>query len=274
VVNGPIDARRWRRLALRSPLLGVGIALGCQATALEVRYSGEPGLTLILERAPRSIFGPDDVADSALYALLVTSATAIESKYRTAEVFRMTRRSDGREFAWEPVPRTGGLGGNDDMLLLQDVGNFALPWRGTAGRLGREDLVGGDVIDLFVVTEGRTVEGSVTMPGEPELTLREVDGVRSVHWRPIPGAASYQYSADTDDLLGFARSISDTSYVLRYDRDPQHRPDPAYFHLRVVDANLVSPTVLPSGYARPSVGLSGGYGYFGGMAQARLLLPP
>jgi hypothetical protein len=61
--------------------------------------------------------------------------------------------------------------------------------------------------------------------------------------------------------------------VLNDDADPEFVPDPPYVHLLVIDRTQM--IIRDAGLDIPSrAGLTGGFGFFGGIAQVRLVIPP
>lgn len=256
---------RARRLA-RAALLATAVAsaLACKGNDPLLAESAEPLLHVVIGlEVPAP--GPH-----SLEALVLTAGTPLAPRYREIERFEMRRVHDGARLDWQTHQRSGELETSLDLITFEGAGNVELPWTGSDGRLGLQDLRPGDEFTLDVSTEGRTLTGSVTLPGLPVPVYRNDQGVEVISWAPVPGAANYVLIADTDAPTS-SRVTLDTSYVLRRDASPiRPVPDEPVFTLIALDANL-NRFIGDSLLAR--AGISGGYGILGAFVQVSIPIP-
>ena len=117
--------------------------------------------------------------------------------------------------------REGELETSLDLITFEGAGNVELPWAGSDGRLGLQDLRPGDAFTLDVSAEGRMLTGTVSLPSLPVPAYHNDQGVEVISWTPVPGAASYLVVADTDSPTE-SRITRDTSYVLRRNQLPSY----------------------------------------------------
>jgi hypothetical protein len=170
--------------------------------------------------------------DSAAYAIWATSGSPASSDYRSADVFELTRRTDGAAFQWNARVPPGSLRLETGGAALAAVGNYQMPWLPTGGKLGRRDLTPG-VYDLRVVGDGDTIRVSVELPPVPLIrTSLEPSGKLRFDWPR--GSGYFILYAPTD-----ARPITatrDTTYVLQEDLVTV-LPIERVFRLAAVDSN-------------------------------------
>ncbi len=219
-------------------------ACGCEPSAPLIAESDELMVYVVLESSP------SDFAPQPITAVVARSATpAVE--FLSAHVFSMRRASDGRLFDWREQPTISiGIG--------QLSGNYVLAEAlSDVGALGRDSLMPGDRYDLWVETRGRTITGSVTLPGRPVLRLHRGVELDTIMWAPVAGAAAYRtpdgrLSADTM-WIGNRQSAGTRYFVTAVD------PQLAQY--------LRSPRLAQSGVA-------GSLGLFGGQVTVSLKVPP
>jgi hypothetical protein len=251
-----------------TPRLSILMALStlcvaaCDGGAALVTRTEEPMLYVVLS--------PDAPAppESALTAVVATTATPIQLEYRSAERFLMQRVSDGASFAWREVAVTQTT--PDGRPLTTPIGgNYMLNERAGVGGLGRADLVPGESYALDILTLGRRVTGSVTIPERPVPSVVQRAGKRLVEWSRSRGAAMYLLQLDTD-VQGTA-TVSDTFYVLRDDLEPAALPAKPRVRITAVDTNLWRYT---GDSTVTSAGVRGGYGLVGALVSVEVELPP
>jgi len=237
---------------------------GCGAGDPLTPASPEPFLYLVLSTArPAALPQPD----SLLSAVLMTTGTPLRSEYRTAEQFAMRRVSDGASFAWSARGLTGPAPATYQFVTLAGAGNYLLADTAGAAGLGRQDLAPGETYTLRIDTDGRTVEGRVTVPGRPVPSLvRRGDRTFAV-WPRTAGAAAYLVDGETEGRGAVV--LTDTAYVLLYDRRDGTPANPAV-RVTALDANLFR---YMSDSTLERAGLTGGYGVFGAVSTGVLLVP-
>lgn len=259
---------RIRRLGavtlLALPGAGALLLTGCGSEP-NTPYSLEPSLYLLL--VPAAEISPD----TGLHALLITTGEPNHSPYRDAQLFEMTRRSDGARFNWVSRGLSGrapiGFEGSERGSGAQ-IGNYHLPWDGAAGSLGARDLTGGEWYDLLVETEGVTIRGAALLPAEISATVSERGDSLVISWSKSAGAVVYQIWAAVvwtpDGHDGYSIVTRDTVVVVP-------RTSSAKAEIMARDENLHRFIV---DWRAARAGIDAGYGYFGGMSRTEVLLPP
>ncbi len=248
------------RVSMLSAISILALA-ACDADKALMTRTDEPMVYVVLT--------PDAPAqpETALTAVVATTATPLQLEYRSAERFLMSRSSDGMQFAWRAVAATQTT--PDGRPLTTPIGgNYMLSERAGADGLGRLDLTPGVSYSLDVLTLGRRVTGAVTIPERPVPTLVERGGKRFVEWSRSRGAARYLLQVDTDGQ-GTA-TVNDTFYVLRDDLEPAALPARPRIRITAVDSNW---WLYISDSTVTTAGLSGAYGLFGALVSAELDLP-
>jgi hypothetical protein len=269
-VRGVLTVRRPGSPLVAAAL--VVLAAGCHDVPIFGSTPHEPAVYVVLMReiAVNELEGT--LGDSSLFGLVANLGSAYDIQYRPVEQLSLTRRADGAEFDWTYLPRTGGF----DNLLSSGVdlvaeGNLRLPWNGTAGRLGRDSIAGGEIVDLLLETGGRLVTGSTMIPTKPTITILESGGVTTMYWARSIGAARYFVTAPTDRVGFFGYFTGDTSHVIKRDATWSGVPATPYFTVVALDSNLVA-------YRADSTvrraGIVGAAGVFGAMATDRVPNPP
>lgn len=199
-----------------------------------------------------------------LTALLLTTGTLGRVEYRDASEFAMRRVADDRPFDWQPVPAS--------LLPPPEVvpgqGNWVLAESASTRGLGRTDLAPGISYSLRVVTNGRVISGTVTIPGRPAPALVQASG-RSLVWPRVAGAAEYVVTSETEQRR---ESVTrDTVFPLREDADPFGRPPNPRASVTAIDPNL---SAFRRDSTRVRAGLSDGFGVFGAMTTTEIAIPP
>lgn len=221
----------------------------------------EIAVTMMLSRGPTS-------ADSALYALVFDARSSGVNSYRAVEQVEMRRRSDGALFAWQVVPRGGTIPMPVQATVSTDVSNLRLPWRGTGGLLGREDLASGETYDLILVTAGVTITGSTSLPAAP-APVAEAGDPLAFSWTSTEFAAAYAVKTDAD-FAGLAY-VREGRFRHRGRKPPEEWPTPAWIRVSAMDVNLAN-FWIESGR---SPGLNGAVGVFGALATDSVeVVPP
>jgi hypothetical protein len=228
-----------------------------------VAISEEPLLYLILSAEPQA------TSDTLLSAMLLTAGSPLRSEYRTATQFVMRRTSDGRPFAWHARERRGAAPFDFRGGFAAGAGNYVLADTAEVEGLGRRDLTPGDTYVLSITTGAHTISGRVVMPGHPTPRVVQRDGQRMIVWAAVAGAAGYIIQADTDRGT-FGKVITDTTYALREDRDPESIPPNPRFRLTALDSNVAR---FVSDARAKRAGIDAGYGVFGAVSVAELALP-
>jgi hypothetical protein len=188
------------------------------------------------------------------------------------EVVTVTRRADGKPFDWSYQPRTGQI---ENLFIsgvdLETEGNLRMPWSGTSGRLGRDSIAGGEVVDLLIETGGRVVNGSAMIPTKPVITIVESGGTTTMRWARSVGAAQYFVQAETDQFGLYGLFTQETSYVILRDRTGTGMPETPYFTVIAFDSNTVA---FREDSTVRRAGIIGANGVFGAMASDRVPIPP
>lgn len=237
------------RVRLLAALLAcaVGVA-ACEVGEAVVPRSEEPLLYLVLGQ--RTTAGPAQ----GQYAFLLTAGTALESEYRAAQAFEMTRRSDGARFAWQALPKSGRAPVDASGGALLDA-NYYLPDVGGPDGAGALEMRPGETYDLRIETHGVVIQGAVTVPDSFEV---RVDG-RTVAWPRVRGAAGYSVevrgrtapAVQADTQLVLPSGTSPGALVVVKALDPQ------------LHAYQLDPQAERSGIDR-------GYGVFGALTTASI----
>lgn len=257
----------WRHVwAAAAALLAV---LGCAGERALIGSSDEPAIYLVLERAPQPAPDGAPPTDSGLRALVVTSAGPQSPSYREVESFALRRSRDGANFDWRIEPATGLVPTVNGSLDGPVVGNVVLPWTTTGTGLGRDSLLAGETYELRVVSEGRLIEGTATLPGVPQPQLQVTGMTQTIVWPRAALAAAYVLVADTEQLG--AVLTTDTTYTLRRDRPASQRPPTLRATVIALDANVHA---MVTDTTRHASGVRGARGIFGGVSRAAIELPP
>lgn len=228
-----------------------------------------PFVYLLLSPAP--VTRRDVVADSTPWALVVSTITPIEARYRSVERFRLRRAADNATFVWNVRAKTGLAG--DSFGLEIDGGanaNVILDVTGDSGTLGWRSLTGRSTYTLDVVSEGASISGVATIPDRPVLQLTEQGTAHIVRWNKTAGAVGYFVETLSEE--GAGRFSSDTAF--RWcESDVPGSPPPRTLRVVALDRNAYR---YFTDSTAASVGLSGALGLFGGANEARLTLagPP
>lgn len=262
----PADATR---LALLSALLVC--TPGCDPDPIFGSSPNDPAVYFVLSREPLAVDGGAALADSSLFALVGSLGSASSIHYRAIDSIVMTRRSDAARFDWEILPRLGVVTPIARSLDLLEGGNARLLWRGSGGRLGREDLADGIAVDLVLGSAGRVIEGGASIPATPTITVEQVGGVTTIRWARSIGAARYWIRADTELNSRFAMDAIDTSYALKRNALPALVPSPPYFVVIALDSSLAS---FIGDTLRTRAGVLGAHGLFGAMSRDLVEIPP
>jgi hypothetical protein len=252
-------------------LLAVLVA-GCTDVPLFGSTPHEPAVYLVLDRdIPVNDFD-ESLGDSALFGLVANLGSARALQYRPVDLVSVTRRTDGAEYDWSYVPRTGDLENYlTSGVQLDAEGNLRMPWSGTGGRLGRDSIAGGEFVDLLIESDGHTITGSARIPTKPTISIVQSGGTTTVHWARSVGAAHYLVQAETEMRAFFGLPTSDTSYVLLRDRPSGTTPATPYVTVIALDANLAT---LRSDSTSRRAGITGAHGVFGATARDRVAIPP
>lgn len=255
------------RAALTFAVAGVTLLVACSDGSPTIPTSSEPFIYLVLSPEPLPTGGPPP-ADSSILALLLTVGSPARSPFRLAERFEIRSTSDGSVFRWQGVTPSAVETPVGYRGVSLSSANYVLKNNGSPGSSGANAIRPLASYDLLIETENRVAKGRITIPGRPNPRLVTTDSRRFVVFSPVPGAAAYYVSADTEVFPGvFTR---DTVLELRYERPPMSLPVSPEFRVIAVETNLyryLSDTTIAS------AGIEGGLGVFGGASSARIPLP-
>ena len=254
----------------RVVVTAVGIAglFGCADEAATSPVSNDPFVYLILVPEPIPTQAPPP-ADSSILALLVTAGSPARSPFRRAERFEIRRVSDGSVFRFTNRNLELTLPPVDHRGVSIESANYVLKHANSlGGGLGSSALLPLDSYDLLIETEGRVINGRVTIPQRPSPRLVMSGTKRFVVFSPAAGAAAYFVSADTE--LAPDRFVKDTIVELLYDRDARFITAPPEFRVTALDANLF---LYLSDANTSKAGVDGGLGLFGAASSAKIRLP-
>lgn len=255
-------ARASRRVILAAGLALVGQA--CEGPSELIATSDEPFLYLLVAPSPIPRRGPPAI-DSAVYALLLTTGSAIRAEPRTAEAFAMTRARDGRPFSWSgtsvpPEDLTAGYRG----VGFHQGGNYVLAERSSAAAAGRLELQALDTLLLEITTLGATIRGRTVVPEGPQLTLTNEGGRWLVRWPRAKGSAGYM-------VAGFS-SIVTSDTIVDVTPFPLFEYDTtATLTVAALDSNAYR---YVTNAALASAGLDGAFGMFGSVNASIISLAP
>ncbi len=228
---------------------------GCSQDLPTFPFNPDPLFYLALSPAPDP--------SRPMHALVATMGTPVQSVYRNAETFEMKRAADGALFAWRTLPVSGrvpiGLRTVPDSIPA----NFVLDDQHGPALLSRADVVSGETYTIDIVTQGVTIHGQTTVPGQIAPVLDTVAGDTVVHWSAVAGAAGYQIIAN---LGSNSASLTTDTLVVLHTR---------FFYsdtvetIRVValDQNLFG---FLEDQTRTRGGINTGFGAFGAFTEARL----
>ena len=208
-----------RRLQLIAAWALVNAFAACDTVAPLVARTDELMLYVVLTPDTLTLASP-------LTAVLATTGTPTALEFRSAEWFIMRRTTDLATFAWREVPASTTTP-DGHPRVVPFGGNYLLPEQSGPDGPGRQALAPGQSYVLEVATGGRIITGAVTMPERPAPVLIQRDTDRVVVWPRAAAAAAYLLQIDTD-VLGTA-TVTDTSYVLRDDRDARSLPARPHF---------------------------------------------
>lgn len=225
-----------------------------------------PFLYLLLSPSP--VTSREIVADSTPWALVASTITPIDARYRSVERFRLRRESDGASYVWRARQLTGKLGTYFGVVI--DGGtqaNVILTAAGDSGAFGWRSLIEGGTYALDVMSEGVGITGTTTIPARPALEVTEEGTAHIVRWPRAYGAAGYHVRASDD--FGPVRISADTAFVWCEHVTPGV-PPPRRLRVVALDTNAFryfgDSTVS-------AAGVTGALGLFGGANEARLELP-
>jgi hypothetical protein len=239
------------------------------ASLVDVPARDRPFVYLLLSPAP--VTRREDVADSMPWALVASTVTPIEARYRTVERFRLRRVADNASFVWTTIPMTGRAGNSYGIVIDGGANaNVVLHAAGDSGALGWRSLSGGSTYALDVLSEGTSITGMATIPARPILQLTEQGTAHIVRWTRSAGAAGY--FVETLGEEGAGRFSSDTAF--RWcEREIFGSPAPRTLRVVALDQNAYW---YFTDSTAAGIGLSGALGLFGGANEARLTLsgPP
>ena len=246
----------FRNLSNYSALLLL-LAGGCGTDILSAAFRPHPFVYLVVSPGGIPQRGRLDT-DPAMRSLLLTIENPGIARYRTAELFRVRRASDGVALPLTET-RSAEPSFQFDGVNLVDA-NFVLP---SAAQLNP-----GDEILLEIATQGLNITGSTRVPSRPTPRLVTIGARRFVVFGPTAGAAGYILSSDTEAWGELV--VRDTIIELRFNREAGAIPSSPEIRVTAIDTNLFS-------YLRDTTvsraGLDGAYGVFGSAASARLPLP-
>lgn len=254
-----VRSRRWRRSARSTAIVATVfcvLGLGCDGASRLAGTSNRSLLYLVLSPPP-----PIGL-DSAVYAIWATSGPPASADYRSAQVFELTRRSDGAAFLWNAKVPSGTIRLDSHGAGLAAVGNYRMPWLPNGASLGRRDLAPG-VYDLRVVGDGDSIRASVEIPTAPLITA-SIEGSGKLRFDWPKGSGYFVLWAPTD-----ARPITatrDTSYVLQEDLVTV-LPIDRSFRLAAVDSNYFRALTDSSAV---SVNVGEALGLFGAFADVNI----
>jgi hypothetical protein len=174
-----LDARVARVAGLAVALA----AAGCQNDGVLIPESHEPFLYVALTPPETGRIAP------GILGLLATTGTPIAAPFRAAEQFAMLRADDGAAFGWQSTGAEGSFGEVSRASLR--AGNYFLPDTVEAGLLSARDIRPGETYDLHVVTDGVVVRGTVTVPASFAVRVESENGIQTLVWDSVPGAAGY-----------------------------------------------------------------------------------
>lgn len=182
----------------RAAVVGISIVLlsvpGCGGDDIVFPRNERPFIYLVLNQTTGATGEPVQTA------LLLTMVRADSAEYRTADVFRMRRTSDGAAFDWRNEPLFGGVEFDRGSDLRLSEGNYVLSDTATDRGLGFEELEPGGTYDLRVETEGEVIRGRVTVPDTFSISLVERGDDLLAVWPDVRGAAGFSVTAVGDDL--------------------------------------------------------------------------
>ena len=247
---------------------GLVLANAC-GSIVDAPSRDTPFIYLLLSPSP--VTRRISVADSTPWALVASTITPIDARYRSVDRFRLRRESDGASFVWRSRQLTGKLGAYFGVVVDSGTNaNVVLTAAGDSGALGWRSLLDGATYSLDVMSEGVAITGVATIPERPVLQLTEQGTAHVVRWNKVAGAAGY--FVETLTALGSGRVSTDTAYVW-CEQEVFGAPPPRVLRVVALDQNayryLADSTLA-------SAGVTGALGLFGGANEAKLTLtgPP
>ncbi|MEO7996865.1 MAG: hypothetical protein ABI852_05440 [Gemmatimonadaceae bacterium] len=232
---------------MTAAIFGTALLSGCDtAVPLFVRTE-EPMLYLVLSA------DPPVAPDAAQSAILATTGVPTSLEFRTADEFALYRVADNAAFVFRnrvPAPPRQG--------------NYELPELADAEGLGRTNLQPGQTYRLRVITHGREITGTVTIPLRPILRV-EADGIeRRLIWNKVAGSSTYLVNGI--NVNNGLQSTTDTFVVLP--------------HIAAGNDNLARITIsaIDSNYASSLrdgaiiAGVRGAYGILGARSSSEIIV--
>jgi hypothetical protein len=264
------DAELWVRKcwSTRWPTIAVIVLVStfCQAESGLVPTSQLPYIYVLLSSEPLAVAVPS--SDSSLVAFLLTAGSPTKSPFRHASRFELRAASANKPFKWVERAQTAPTESVGYRGVPADSANYFLPNDSIADGLGRKQLHELLTYTLVIESDGVAVTGTTTIPAKPLPRLFVLNEKIVVNWARAPGALSYYVESDTEDAPGFIST--DTSYALRYSRQPSTIPTNPEFRIIALDANA---THFFIDGTTPRSGIDNGFGLYGSATSARLALP-
>jgi len=230
------------------------LAAGCEDPQLPVR--DEPLIYVVLNQRAQAGSPPGQ------YGFVLETGSIAEPRYRDADRFTMQRQRDGKPFLWRPTGRTGPTSG-DYAGMGMNLGNYYLPDSPSSdGRLGADSIASGERYELTVETRGQVLRGAVTVPGTAVLSAAAVPGGTRVSWPRVAGAGGYSVEARG---LTTAALQSDTAFVFS-----RQGSSPVTVTVKALDPQLFA---FQTDERLERAGLEQGYGVFGAITTASIIIP-
>ena len=248
-----------RRAAVLAAAAGALLLGACSGDPVLVPDQEAPFLYMVLGHRTFSNVNDQRYGEpAAQHGLLMTLPAPTEfALLRRAQRVEMRRARDGAPFGWDTLHFTHAERGGPGTNLR--ISNLYLPDSTVDATLGAADLEAGEVYDLVVETEGVTIRGTVTMPGQIEARL-EPDGVLT--WNEVDGAVGYRV------LVSSLMELT-TDTVFRLTRSELGQPwtDNPYARVQALERNAWDY------FSDPELGRSGidaGFGVFGALTESRV----
>ena len=249
-------------------LIGAGLSSAC-GSIVDAPARDTSFIYLLLSPSP--VTSRQVIADSTPWALVASTITPIDARYRSVERFRLRRESDGASFVWRSKQLVGKLGSYSGVVIDGGANaNVILTAGGDSGAFGWRSLAEGATYSLDVMSEGAAITGVATIPERPVLQLTEQGTAHVVRWSRVAGAAGYFVQKLSE---GGAGTVStDTAYVW-CELDISGTPPARVLRVVALDQNAYR---YFADSTLAGAGVTGALGLFGGANEARLTLtgPP
>lgn len=245
-----------RRALVLAAAAGALVLGACAGDPVQVPDDEAPFLYMVLGH--RTVSDNRYGEPAGQHGLLMTLPAPTEpALLRRAQRVEMRRASDGAAFGWDTLHFTHADWGYPGNSLR--IANLHLPDSTADTSLGAADLETGEVYDLVVETEGVTIRGTVTMPGQIETRL-EPDGVLA--WSEVEGAVGYRVV-----VASLMELTTDTVFRLTEDELEQPWAPRPYARVQALERNAWNY------FSDPELGRSGidkGFGVFGALTESRV----